>query len=196
MKKALALLSLVWGLAGTAHAQSIRIGVKAGASLTRLTDDNYSSSYALDFNGGVLANLAFTNHFSVQPEVLYAGKGRQEQPLYYLDVPVLAKVATGRTGVFLELGPQVGLLLAARSTNITGSSVDTKSFYNTFDFGYVGGLGFQIASGALVGLRYNGGLTNVYKPSPNYNGYGPSVIQSTDKNSALQLYVGYLFGGK
>jgi hypothetical protein len=60
--------------------------------------------------------------------------------------------------------------------NVTGA-------LRRLDLGYVAGVGYQWSSGPSLGLRYNGGLTRLY----DYNG--------SLRNSAFQLFAGYVFGG-
>jgi hypothetical protein len=194
MKKAFLALALTLGVASAAQAQSARFGVKAGASLTSLTgDDTDNAKYKFGFNGGVMANFALNDMFSIQPEVLYSMKGAKADGrdsrvnLNYIDIPVLAKISTGETGLFFELGPQIGFLASAKAKE-NDTSIDVKDAFKSVDFGYAAGLGFQAASGPMVGLRYNGGFTNNGK---SVMGYDPK-----SKNSAFQLYVGFLFGGK
>ena len=70
-------------------------------------------------------------------------------------------------------------------------SVDRKAFYNTLDFGYLAGLGYQRKSGPGIGVRYNGGFTNVEKSRT----VGNVTVQNNIRNSAFQLYLMYSFGG-
>jgi hypothetical protein len=201
MKKVILSIALLTGVSATAQAQSIKYGLKAGASLTSITgSDSDAAKYKFGFNGGVLANLGLNDMVSIQPEILYSNKGYkfkylQEDTrvaLNYIDVPVLVKVATGATGLFFELGPQVGFRLSADIKD-SDYSVSFKDNTHSIDFGYAAGLGFQAESGPVVGLRYNGGFTNIGK-----NGYfnGLPVTATNSKNSAFQLYVGFMFGGK
>ncbi len=200
MHKKLILILVAAGLAGTAHAQSIKYGVKAGASLTNVTgSDAGDFGNKFGFNGGVLANFGLNDMISIQPEVLFSMKGFKDKAssdnhanLNYIDIPVLVKVATGATGLFFEAGPQIGFLTTAKVS--TGPlSVDYKDYLKSVDFGYAAGLGFQAASGPMVGLRYNGGFTNIGK---NGTVNGAQVTSGNAKNSAFQLYIGFLFGGK
>lgn len=200
MKKLFLPILLVVGTAMAAQAQGIKFGAKAGASLTSITGkDVDGNTYKFGFHGGLMANFAFNDMVSIQPEVLYSMKGTKDKSnnderlnTSYIDVPVMVKVATGATGLFFEAGPQVGFLASA-NYKIGGLSADVKDAFNNVDFGYAAGLGFQAASGPLIGLRYNGGFTNVGK---NYSSNGISVTSGEAKNSAFQLYVGFLFGGK
>lgn len=204
MKKTFLALALTLGVAGAAQAQSARFGVKAGASLTSVTGkDSDGAKSKFGFNGGVMANFALNDMFSIQPEVLYSMKGAKSDDgsdlrtnLNYIDVPVLAKVSTGATGLFFELGPQIGFLASAKNKD-NNNSVDVKDAFSSVDFGYAAGLGFQSAGGAMVGLRYNGGFTNIGKSYTYSTPFGSVTTDASNtKNSAFQLYVGFLFGGK
>lgn len=198
MQKVLLSLGLLAGISFASQAQSIKYGVKAGASLTNITNSEQDNKFG--FNGGVLANFGINDMFSIQPEVLYSNKGYKfaggrnnlRLALNYIDVPVLAKIATGSTGLFFELGPQVGFRLAA-DVKDSDDALSIKDYTRSVDFGYAAGLGFQAESGPMVGLRYNGGFTRVGKDAT-VNGAQGTAPNS--KNSAFQLYVGYTFGGK
>ncbi|MGI4742954.1 MAG: porin family protein [Janthinobacterium lividum] len=199
MQKVLLSLGLLAGISFAAQAQTgVRFGLKAGASLTNVTSTSQDNKFG--FHGGGLVNLGINDMFSIQPEILYSNKGYKVKggandlrvALNYIDVPVLVKVATGSTGLFFELGPQVGFRIAADIKDNDNSS-NFKDYTKSVDFGYAAGLGFQLESGPMVGLRYNGGFTNIGK-SGTINGV--QVTATDAKNSAFQLYVGYVFGGK
>jgi hypothetical protein len=196
MKKVILSLALVAGISATANAQA-RIGLKAGASLTNITGaDAGDSNSKLGFHGGLVANFAFSDALSVQPEVLFSMKGAQDPDdsknklnLNYIDVPVMLQY--NADGLFFEAGPQLGILASAKSTNGT-DDVDVKEVFKTVDFGYAVGLGYKLESGPMIGLRYNGGIANI----PKSVDFGSSTIDAKIRNSAFQLYVGYMFGGK
>lgn len=215
MKKILLSLGIL-ASAAAAQAQSVTFGVKAGGTLSSITQkDNDNNNYKFGGHGGVFANFGINDMFSVQPEVLYSMKGNKQetsgtlggttyktdhmQTLNYIDVPVMVKVSTGddNSGLFFEAGPQVGFLLSAKdkydtssttgsTTTATSGDTDNKDTFNTVDFGYAVGLGYQASSGPLVGLRYNGGLTDISK----------GTALNADHNDAFQLYVGFRLGGR
>lgn len=199
MKKVILSLALITGTAVAASAQSASFGIKAGASLTNFTGkgtDGLDLKNKFGFHGGFVANFGINDVVSIQPELLYSMKGAKSPDnsidnkvtTHYIDVPVLAHIKAG--GLFFELGPQVGFLVAAKaSANINGSSIsqDVKSGYKSVDFGYAAGLGYQMPAGPGIGLRYNGGFTDAVKD----NGSDNAV-----HNSAFQLYLTYMFGGK
>ena len=199
MKKILLLACLAAGLSSTAaHAQGARIGIKAGPSLTSLIGkDADGFKYKFGFHGGILAELGVTDNFAIQPEVLFSMKGAKVDDSQdgrvnqsYIDVPVLFKVKAD--GLFFEAGPQVGFLANAKYKE-DGISESAKSDLKKVDFGYAAGLGYQAASGPMIGLRYNGGFTKVGSSQT----YGNIKLEAGKVyNSAFQLYVGYLFGGK
>lgn len=204
MKKTFLLFALMAGAASATQAQGIRYGIKGGASLTNFSGESSDFwSHKYSFHAGVLANFAFNDMISVQPEVQYSQKGAKVSSngdyhlnLNYIDVPVLVKVATGATGLFFEAGPQIGFLASSKIKD-GSTSADFKDYTHKVDFGYAAGLGFQVANGAMLGVRYNGGFTNVGKSFTTNSPFGPVTTTATNtKNSVFQLYVGYLFGGK
>jgi hypothetical protein len=195
-----ALASTVSGAA----AQQLHFGIKGGASYTKLNGIDHdqltsaSNAYRPGFHAGAVAEIAVTNHLFIQPELLYSQKGGRNKLAHgyqtifsYLDLPILAKIATGKTGAFVEAGPQLGYVIRATS-KANDYSYQVRDLYEKVDIGYVAGLGYQLASGPFVGLRYNGGITRINKPVIN-NG---SIYATDDtRNGAFQLYAGYLFGG-
>lgn len=202
MKKIILYFGLLVGVSCVAQAQSIKYGVKAGASLTNFTGGGSEGGKNLfGFHGGLVANFGINDAFSIQPELLYSMKGYKVEigspsstsglntafRLHYIDIPVLARVTAG--GLFFEVGPQVGFLVAAKQkSEITGGSgagiyyADLTKLYNTIDFGYAAGLGYQLNQGPDIGLRYNGGFTH--------------INEGSTRNSAFQLYLTYMLGGK
>jgi hypothetical protein len=191
MHKASLLTVLFAALALCAQAQ-IKLGVKAGVSYTTFTGSSLGA-YKVGSHGGLVGNVLLNDFLSLQGEALVSTKGDQtrnlaqnvKNKLLYLDVPVLLKVYAN--GLFFEAGPQVGFLLSGKNTGFNGIEVNVKSQYRPIDFGYAAGLGYQWKSGPNVGLRYNGGITTANDP----------IAQNlfNRRNSAFQLYGGYIFGG-
>ena len=197
MKKTLFTLALLAGLTGAAQAQrsNVSLGIKAGPSYSSFIGaqtTNYESAFG--FHAGVFANVGLTDLFAFQPEIIYSQKGAKvpnvdlTTRLNYVDIPLLFHVNTD--GLFFEAGPQLGILVAAKD-KLGSVSVDRKAFYNTLDFGYLAGLGYQRKSGPGIGIRYNGGFTNVEKSRT----VGNVTVQNNIRNSAFQLYLTYSFGG-
>ncbi|MGY3087921.1 hypothetical protein ACVWYF_000954 [Hymenobacter sp. UYAg731] len=197
MKKTLFTLALLAGLTGAAQAQrsNVSLGLKAGATYSNFVGKQaFSEESIFGFHAGVFANIGLTDLFAFQPEIIYSQKGSNpnitdfKNRLHYVDVPLAFHV--NADGLFFEAGPQVGFLVAAQQK--TGNtSTDIKARYNTIDFGYLAGLGYQRKTGLGIGLRYNGGFINV----PKSYTVGNVTVQDNVRNSAFQLYLTYSFGG-
>ncbi len=198
MKNSLLVLSAAL-LATTAHAQlhsrsSAYAGLKIGGSAATFTGAvpaNMRMVYGL--NGGLFVHLPLSRPFSVQPELLYSMKGAMN-PAYnytdvttwlnYIDVPVAFRASTSQ-GFFAEAGPQLGILLTAKS-DATGEKVNVKSAYRPVDLGFVLGVGYQSPKGGLgIGGRYNAGFDTALKDGPD------GMVASNIRNSVLQVFLTY-----
>ena len=191
------LLVLVGGGVGGARAQGVQVGLKGGPSYTNVVGQHVEgAAYRWGFHGGVIVSFKLNDRFSLQPEVLYSQKGTKEDNsstrinLNYVDLPVLLRVATGLGGMFVEAGPQLGYLVGSDASIDTRKPLArvTSNFagsYPTFDVGYAAGLGYQLANGLGMGLRYNGGLRHVLKGATD---------EDTARNNAFQLYLSALVG--
>lgn len=188
MKKTLSLLFLgilIIPLSSKLNAQSINFGVKGGLNITSLTgnvNDNVKSR--VTFHAGALAEIAFSDMFSIQPELLYSSQGykylNDKGINDYLNVPIMGKFYPIE-GLHIEMGPQLGFLLTAKEKN-KARTQDVKEGYKTFDFGLNFGAGYKLEDlNLLFGLRYNLGLSKVLKSN------------SKIKNGVFQISVGYLF---
>lgn len=196
MKKRYWPLLLAGGLTfSSAHAQDIRLGVKAGLSLTSFVgDDAIGTRYKPGFHGGAMLELGLGDDLFVQPELLVSMKGARYENsnlrynITYLDVPVMLKYKLD--GLFLEVGPQFGFR-ADSELRTNSASIKWKNNTRDLDVGYALGLGYETPKGALVGLRYNGGATKVgYDRRLGFINLPARNIY----NSAIQVYVGYMFG--
>ena len=103
---------------------------------------------------------------------------------------MVCRIRNNRSGLFGELGPQLGLLMSAK-LNSGGVSVDVKNGYKSTDFSFVFGFGYLIKPAGLgFDLRYNLGLSNIEDNSSSIS-LGGSI-----KNSVTQLSIFYMFRGK
>jgi hypothetical protein len=222
MKKASLILATAFAAlaaSSAAHAQGIRLGVKAGANLANLSgdllnEDRYENK--LGFHGGVMLNIGLLDDgfLSVQPEVLFSQKGftyaDQEYTIgsdrykydgdvtyNYIDVPVLLKIKAG--SVYFEAGPQYSYLLKrkndfefTRNGNPVVQTSNTTDLdnVNRNEIGYAAGLGYQSDGGLVLGLRYNGSFTDFGK-----DGYQDDDTRNA-RNSVFQASVGYLLPSK
>ena len=198
MKKFSLSLGLLIGIASAANAQGARFGIKAGVNLASLTNNNTESKKNLvGFAAGLMADFSFSDLISLHPEVLFSQKGVKytsgggytggntaQIRINYIDVPLLLRVKAD--GLFFEAGPQVGFL-ANRKYEIDNTTISTSTDgTRKVDVGYIAGVGYQLPQGLEVGVRYNGGISDLSDPS----------VGTKTRNSVFQFQLGYLFGGK
>ncbi|RPD46436.1 PorT family protein [Hymenobacter sediminis] len=199
MKKALLSAMLVAGVTGLVQAQSVRVGIKAGATLAKINGDDVVQDYKnkVGLNAGIMMQFGLEpkNFIALQPEILYSQKGARTEngadesktTLHYIDVPVLLRI--NADGPFFELGPQVGVLAGVKYELKDGTGAvigNDKSLYNTVDFGGVAGVGYQFRGGPSIGVRYNMGWASIYKDV--------AGIKTKQYNSAFQFQLGYMIG--
>ncbi|MGO3689729.1 hypothetical protein CAP47_02485 [Psychroflexus sp. S27] len=158
-------------------AQSIDLGLKAGANFAELSDISGLSNRT-GVTAGAFGAVRF-NMFSVQAELLYSEQGADSDfgdiELSYVQVPVLAKIHFLRL-FNVQVGPQFGFLTDDKLPS--GSAKDA-------DFSLVTGVGAHLGS-FRVDARYNFGLT---KSISGIDGFGD--IES--KNKYFSIALGYSF---
>ncbi|NDK57539.1 porin family protein [Pontibacter fetidus] len=184
MKK---LLLLVFAFATTMAAQAqVGFGLRVGANYSDFRGDNAPENTDRIFgaHAGLTANIPVSadNFFSVQPEALFSmkgAKGTDDLRLYYVDIPVLARVNTGL--LYFEAGPQL-------SVNV-GDNVDNDAIiqpdYRRTGLGYVAGLGIGTPLGVSVGVRYNSDISKLFDE-------GDAEVY----NDVFMLTLGYAFGSR
>lgn len=172
------------------NAHNEGIGIKGGVNFSnvhgsdkdRLGDVNSHTN----FHAGVFAQFAFSDFFSIQPEVLFSRKGYERNDSTFrfnaFDVPVLA-VFNITENFSLHLGPQVGVMIGAKEE---GSEIDLGP-YNTFEYGAAGGLEGRIDRFRL-GARYVRNFVDLRKE----NDAGMSINEDI-KFGIVQVYLGIGF---
>ncbi len=200
MKKILFILLAVFTFSFV-QAQDFHFGAKAGVNLANLSSSNSEFNNMIKgrtaYHVGVVAEISFSDAFSVQPELLYSSLGASfdtsasmrrasdSSPDYvinYLSVPVMAKYYVA-DGFSLELGPQIGFLTGAKVTDGTNEE-DIKDYFESTDFGLGFGAGYKMENGLFFNARYGLGLSNISKDASD----GDWV-----KNNAFQFSVGFMF---
>lgn len=202
MKRIFTIAALI-AVGFTANAQQeVKFGPKAGVNFSNLTDLDNSKMHT-GFYVGAVAEIKFTDKFSIQPEVVYSAQGVKSeinvlganasltQKLDYINIPILAKYYVYE-GLSVELGPQFGFLVKAEAKGdvnafgVTSSGkTDNKDSFESFDFGIGAGLAYDLPNGFFINGRYNFGVTKVAKSS--------TPVYKDSKNGVIQLGVGYKF---
>ncbi len=177
MKHALGCLVVLLLASGSAAAQGLQPGVKAGVNLATVSLGGDEGSAGFDSRvglvGGVFATWRPVSWLALQPEVLVTSKGAALDEdgldarlvLDYLEVPLLARVSRRVSGatVYAAAGPAVAWLLRAKTrTAFSGSTeeIDLKDDVEPFDVGVAMGGGVEIGAFVIDG-RYTLGLSDI-----------------------------------
>lgn len=180
MKKIILTVAAVFAF-GFANAQETKFGVKGGLNVANISGDIEDNSSKVGFHVGGFVEIKVSDKFSVQPELLFSTQGTKLEEsgtnysyesnlnLSYLNIPVMAKYYVAE-GFSLEAGPQIGFLTTAKSdftdteSGITVSGdEDVKDEFESIDFGFNFGAGYDFTENLSAGLRYNLGLSNIAK---------------------------------
>lgn len=173
---------------GLSNAQTF--GLKAGANVSSLSNTDGSQA-KFGFYGGAFANVPLSASFSIQPEVLYNGKGAKADfdnsdsklNLDYISVPVMFQYkATPQ--FYLEAGPEFSFLASAKE-KVGNNSISIKDEVKGFDLGIGLGAGYDFTSSFGANIRYVAGVTDIAKE----NESSKSV-----RNGIFQFGLTYKFG--
>ncbi|MET4107381.1 porin family protein [Hymenobacter sp. UYP22] len=219
MKKITLVATLLLGGASISWAQTgVQAGLKAGLTTAVLSGSiNQNTKYKSGFHVGGMLRVRPSRVFAFQPELIFSQQGSSNEiplgpvtlenktKLSYLNIPLLAKLYLSEA-VNLQVGPQVGLLLAARQTGQTGyysgsggsgfrtEDLDVKADYKG-DVGLCMGLGVDLKSGLTFAARVNYGLTDINNNEQEKQLREALRIKGL-YNRVLEFSLGYLFSSK
>jgi hypothetical protein len=183
-----------------------KFGIKAGLNLTNLYVSDVSSEHMKPgFDAGVFSKIPLSRGVSLEPELLYSlkgardtynnflqGNGEYRYNLGYMELPVLAVVNLA-PNFNLQLGGYAAYLVGANVEDvnhdgtISGAADLNTNDFNRWDFGLVGGFGFDIQH-FTIGARYYYGLSEIGK-SGNLSG----DLTKDSKNAGISVYLGVGF---
>lgn len=175
MKKLILTVAAVFafGAANAQDSEGAKFGVKAGVNFSNFTGD-VESDGGTGFYVGGLVDLAISEAFHIQPEVLYSIEGAKDASLSFIRIPVMAKYYV-MEGFNLQAGPQIAFKVAAED-DFTDEA--TKSM----DFGIGIGAGYEMPMGLMFDIRYNLGLADISE-----------VDGAEIKTTCFQVGLGYRF---
>lgn len=126
-------------------------GPQAGFSYATLTGTDLKLSPKPEWHAGLLFDLGFGKHFSLQPSLLYSKRGYKydyqtytttiiddttittytsanvDAALGYIDIPVLLNIYFGdHNGFMINAGPQLSILLTNQSVATTTTTASTN----------------------------------------------------------------------
>ena len=150
----------------TRTGKPISFGIKGGANISNLDDNQSGSTDALTgYHAGLLAHIHLNPMLALQPEVNYSTQGAKypelgKEKIGYVNVPVLLQYMFDG-GARLETGPQIGFVTSAKLERFSGGTFDVKQQFENADVSWVIGLGYVTHVGLGVDARYNLGLMNI-----------------------------------
>jgi hypothetical protein len=193
---------------GFTYAQKAQFGLKGGLNSSDFSGDTEGMDFKprVGFNVGAFAAIELSEKVTLQPEILFSTQGAEAQNveafvngsiytgdvkfnLSYINIPVMFKYYVADK-FNLEAGPQIGFLTSAEtSTKVDGINQtvdqDAKDYFESVDFGFNLGAGYDFTKNVSAGIRYNIGLSNIAKTEAGDN--------SETQNSVFSLSVGYKF---
>lgn len=182
------------------HAQHVSGGFKGGLTMSNLYIDKNEvddENARFGFHAGLFSQIMLSEHFGIQPEILFTTKGTEatydglinqtvDFRMNYLDLPVMAVV---RPIELLEIyaGPYVGLLINTNvkySGTFEGEETLDRDNFNTLDYGFTGGMALNFGS-VTTGIRYSLGLQKLA------NSNRSEILLGDSKNAYGQLYIAF-----
>lgn len=144
------------------------------------------------------AQAEFSESFS-EMGMNFSVDAKAKLNLDYINVPIMAKYYVIE-GLAVEAGPQIGFLMSAKqkseisvSGNLPAEILDMMDFedgdedvkdeFNTLDLAIGLGASYRLDMGVFFGVRYNLGLSNIYKEDDGFK----------NQNNVFQISAGYSF---
>lgn len=197
MKKFFMSILVLVTVVSVSQAQGVRLGVKAGANMNKISGQSFSDGFDLSYHFGGFLEIDFNKKWGIQPEVLWSQStskpssfstvystsvnplldGNQQIKLDYLSIPLLLRYNIG--GILsLNAGPQFSILLKKDKTLLQNG----QSAFKDGDFAMVAGAQLNFKFLRIYG-RYNIGLQNI------------NDIDNKDKwtNQQIQAGIGFRF---
>jgi opacity protein-like surface antigen len=201
MKKVILTTLLLSSICG--FSQDFKFGLKGGLNIASQTSSGGTTiTNVIGGNFGVIGEYKISDKFSIQPELSFSMQGAKSTATFgtfsadatrsfnYLNIPVIIK-CYALEKFSIQAGPQIGFLISATdkvNSSIPGlpsSSGDSKSSYNSIDFGLNFGLGYDFTENISVSTRYNLGLKEVEKSVP--------TGSNGSKNKVISFGIEYKF---
>lgn len=169
MKKVTAIVLLVvFNLCFLITSAQNAIGVKGGVNIASLSE--FTGRSRVSGHGGLFLHHTINKNWCFQPELLFSGEGQRyfsngaehTLALDYLQLPLMIQYYPV-PNVYLEAGPQFGVLLSARDKvdEFDEPHANVKGDFSTAQVALGVGLGLKASEKIIFYGRYNFGLTDV-----------------------------------
>ena len=170
MKTKLLILAIFSMLGSAAMAQSLHIGAKGGANITKIDGQSFKDQFTFGYHLGGFFNVGLGKKFAIQPEVLfnqinvdtsdkfsqvYEFNHLEKVQLKYLSVPILLNYKPVKF-LTIQAGPQFSVLMNKSKTLVENG----KDAFKGGDFSMLGGVQVNLGHLGVYG-RYAVGLNNL-----------------------------------
>ena len=192
MKKLFTILTVV-ALTATISFAQVQFGIKAGFNNSAVGSSDSDMNEAISSKSGMqfggIAMFELSDAIQLRTGAIYSQKGATlldeiTFALDYLEVPADFAFMLGDGGFALSAGPYFAFLMSSK-VKLDGESEDMEDM-NSLDIGLNFGASYLVNEQILIDARYGMGLTNISSDSDS---------EETILNGALQISVGYVFGG-
>jgi hypothetical protein len=152
------------------------------------------TSLPLSYHGGIQYRMVSEKYFGIKIELNYSQQGFKDteghRQLNYIELPFMTHLTFGQKlfRFFIDLGPEIAYLIQEK-TIISHTHQHITPIKNKFDYGLVGGIGFEFNTTYgiyTIDARYKLGLNNIFG-----NSASEQFKSSTTQNITLSL--AYLF---
>ena len=170
MKTKLLILAIFSILGSAAMAQSLHIGAKAGANISKIDGQSFKDQFSFGYHVGGFFNVGLGKKFAIQPEILfnqvnvdtsdkfsqvYEFNHLEKVQLKYLSVPILLNFKPVKF-LTLQAGPQFSVLMNKSKTLVENG----RDAFKGGDFSMLGGVQVNLGHLGVYG-RYAVGLNNL-----------------------------------
>jgi hypothetical protein len=208
MKKIFVLMTALVATTAITHAQNTTFGIKAGIINSSLHLHAEDGDTKFDIDGakigaivGGVADISFSEKFSIQPNLLFVYKpgsllflGEGDVTTTSIDVPI--NFLYHNAGFFAGAGPNFSYGLSSKFKPFDNTDDDIDLYkkqgtddapFKRFEIGANITMGYKFASGLTLSTQYTHGFSNIANED----------LSSEAKFSTRQfgLSIGYMFGG-
>ena len=175
-------------------AQGVKIGVKTGANINKMSGVSFSDAYNLSYQVGGFLEIDFSKKIGIQPEILFSQSQTNTvsgfNNIYtgisnavsgtavkynQLNIPILLRYNIGKL-LTINAGPQYSIVINQNENLL----VNGKNAFKSGDFSLVSGVQLNLGSLRVYG-RYNVGLSNI------------NDIDNKDQWKSQQMQLGFGF---
>lgn len=142
----------------------VRFGIKAGVNSSSLNANNEQSQISSieSFYAGGIAVFPVSKHFNIQSELIYSGEGAKATglkiELNYVRLPLLFQYQHN-SGFHVEAGPQLGILVNKKATQIeTKEEFEIGEQITRVSTTIAIGFGYRMKNGLGIDFRYAKGI--------------------------------------